>query len=39
MCLKHDVDEVLINIRQWLASHPRNCAWADPMSGLKDYAI
>lgn len=39
MRLMRDVDEVLINIRQWLASHPRNRAWADPMSGLKDYPI
>lgn len=37
--LMHDVDEVLINIRQWLASHPRNRGWTDPMSGLKDYPI
>lgn len=37
--LMHDVDEVLINIRQWLASHPRNRGWRDPMSGLKDYPI
>lgn len=39
MRLMHDVDEVLINIRQWLASHPRNREWTDPMSGLKDYPI
>jgi len=39
MRLMHDVDEVLINIRQWLASHPRNHAWTDPLSGLKDYLI
>lgn len=39
MRLMHDVDEVLINIRQWLASHPRNRAWTDPSSGLKDYPI
>lgn len=37
--LMHEVDEVLINIRQWLASHPRNRGWTDPMSGLKDYPI
>lgn len=39
MRLMHDVDEVLINIRQWLASHPRNRDWTDPLSGLKDYSI
>jgi hypothetical protein len=39
MRLMHDVDEVLINIRQWLSSHPRNREWADPTSGLKDYPI
>lgn len=37
--LMHDVDEVLINIRQWLVSHPRNRGWHDPTSGLKDYPI
>lgn len=37
--LMHDVDEVLINIRQWSASHPRNRDWTDPLSGLKDYPI
>lgn len=37
--LMHDIDEVLINIRDWLASHPRNRGWVDPMSGLKDYPI
>lgn len=37
--LMHDVNEVLINIRDWLASHPRNRGWADPSSGLKDYPI
>lgn len=37
--LMHDIDEVLINIRQWLASRPRNRGWTDPMSGLKDYPI
>lgn len=39
MQLMHDVDEVMINIRQWLASHPRNHGWSDPMSDLKDYPI
>jgi hypothetical protein len=39
MRLMHDVDEVLINIRQWLASHPRPQGWIDPSSGLKDYPI
>ncbi|MGP9490033.1 hypothetical protein CIK76_13110 [Glutamicibacter sp. BW80] len=37
--LMRDVNEVLINIRQWLASHPKNRGWKDPMSGLKDYPI
>lgn len=37
--LMHDINEVLINIRQWLASHPKNRGWKDPMSGLKDYPI
>jgi len=39
MSLMHDVDEVLINIRQWLASHPSNKGWVDPLDGLKDYPI
>lgn len=39
MRLMHDVDEVLINIRQWLASHPQNRGWSDLLSGLKDYPI
>lgn len=39
MRLVHEVDEVLINIRQWLAAHPENHGWVDPTSGLKDYAI
>lgn len=37
--LMHDVNEVLINIRDWLASHPQNRGWGDPSSGLKDYPI
>jgi hypothetical protein len=39
MRLMHDVGEVLINIRQWLASHPRNREWSEPLSGLKNYPI
>ncbi|MDN3309353.1 hypothetical protein QWJ90_00225 [Microbacterium oryzae] len=39
MRLMHDVNEVLINMRQWLASHPRNREWSDPLSGLKNYPI
>lgn len=39
MRLMHDVDEVMINIRQWLASHPDNKDWKDPLEGLKDYPI
>lgn len=39
MRLMHDVDEVLINIRQWLASHPRNRGWKEPLPGVKDYPI
>lgn len=39
MRLMHDVDEVLINIRQWLASHPRNLGWKEPWPEAKDYPI
>ena len=39
MRVMHDVDEVLINIRQWLASHPRNRAWTDPLAEMKDYPV
>jgi hypothetical protein len=39
MRLMHDVDEVLINLRQWLASHPENRGWNDPLEDLKDYPI
>ncbi|BAJ74526.1 hypothetical protein MTES_1562 [Microbacterium testaceum StLB037] len=39
MDLMHDVNEVLINIRQWLASYPANRGWEDPLDGLKDYPI
>lgn len=37
--LMHDVDEVLINIRQWLASHPKNRNWKEPWPDAKDYPI
>lgn len=37
--LMHDVDEVLINIRQWLASHPKNRGWKDPWPDAKNYPI
>lgn len=39
MRLMHDVDEALINIRDWLASHPKNAGWEDPLIDLKDYLI
>lgn len=39
MRLMHDVDEVLINIREWLARHPKNRGWKDPLAGFKDYPI
>jgi hypothetical protein len=39
MRLMHDVDEVMINFRQWLSSHPQNAGWQDPLSGLRDYPI
>lgn len=37
--LMHDVDEVLINIRQWLASHPKNRGWEEPWPDAKDYPL
>lgn len=37
--LLHDVDEVLINIRQWLSSHPRNRGWEEPWRDAKDYPL
>ncbi|MBN9158147.1 hypothetical protein [Microbacterium sp.] len=37
--LMHEVDEVLINIRQWLASHPKNRDWKEPWPDAKDYPI
>jgi hypothetical protein len=39
MRLMQDVDEVLINIRQWLAGHPRNLGWKEPWPEAKDYPI
>lgn len=35
--LLHDVNEVLINIRQWLASHPKNKDWKENWPDLRDY--
>ncbi|MDQ0678865.1 hypothetical protein QFZ30_002247 [Arthrobacter pascens] len=37
--LLHDVDEVLINIRQWLSSHPQNRDWKEPWPDAKDYPL
>jgi hypothetical protein len=37
--LLHDVDEVLINIRQWLSSHPQNRGWEEPWPDAKDYPL
>ncbi|MFF1830677.1 hypothetical protein [Paenarthrobacter sp. NPDC058040] len=37
--LLHDVNEVLINIRQWLSSHPRNRGWEEPWAEAKDYLL
>lgn len=37
--LMHDVDEALINIRQWLASHPKNRRWKEPWPDAKNYPI
>ena len=37
--LLHDVDEVLINIRRWLSSHPQNRGWEEPWPGAKDYPL
>jgi hypothetical protein len=39
MRLMHAVDEVLINFRQWLASHPQNRGWIEPWPDAKDYPI
>ncbi|WP_431785002.1 hypothetical protein [Microbacterium maritypicum] len=37
--LMHDVDEVLINIRQWLATHPENLSWKEPWPDAKNYPM
>lgn len=37
--LLHDVNEVLINIRQWLSSHPQNRGWNEPWPDAKDYPL
>lgn len=37
--LLHDVNEVLINIRQWLSSHPRNRDWKEAWPDAKDYPL
>jgi hypothetical protein len=34
-----DVNEILINIRQWLASHPQNRSWQEPWPDAKDYPL
>lgn len=39
MILMHDVVEVMINIREWLASHPENREWKDPLVGMNDYPL
>jgi len=37
--LLRDVNEVLINIRQWLSSHPQNREWKEPWPDAKDYPL
>ena len=37
--LRGRIDEVLINIRQWLASHPQNRGWKERWPEAKDYPI
>lgn len=37
--LMHDVDEVLMNIRQWLSSHPQNRGWKEPWPDAKNYPL
>ncbi|GAA3278535.1 ATPase AAA [Paenarthrobacter aurescens] len=37
--LLHDVNEVLINIRQWLSSHPQNREWKETWPAAKDYPL
>lgn len=35
----HDVNEVLINFRQWLSSHPRSRDWKEAWPDAKDYLL
>ncbi|MBT2513087.1 hypothetical protein [Arthrobacter sp. ISL-30] len=37
--LLHEVNEVLINIRQWLSSHPENRDWKEPWPDARDYPL
>ena len=37
--LLRDVNEVLINIREWLSSHPQNQGWKNPWPDAKDYFL
>jgi hypothetical protein len=37
--LLHDVDEVLINVRQWQSNHPQNRDWKEPWPDAKDYPL
>ena len=39
MDLLRDVNEVLINIRQWLSTHPRNKDWEEQWPDAKDYFL
>ncbi|MGF9663152.1 hypothetical protein AAIH25_14945 [Arthrobacter crystallopoietes] len=34
-----EVNEALINIRQWLSSHPQNREWKEPWPDAKDYPL
>lgn len=37
--LLRDVNEVLINLREWLSIHPKNQGWTDRGASLKDYFL
>ena len=39
MDLLRDVNEALINIRQWLSSHPKNKDWEEQWPDAKDYFL
>lgn len=39
MELLHDVNEALINLRDWLSTHPRNRKWHEEWPDAKDYSI